>query len=61
MVIGGLADVQADAGRRADACATYNEGLGIYESMRRRSRLTGLDLHHNVRILKERQKVVCGG
>jgi hypothetical protein len=59
IAIAGLGDIQADAGRGAEACATYDQEKLIFDDLRRRGRLTGLDQEHALRLLRERVKVVC--
>ena len=55
-----LADVQAMAGRKADACVSYDRARSAFEAIRRKGRLTGLDQDHAIRLLDEHSSQVCG-
>ncbi len=55
-----LADVQALAGRKTAACASYDQARAAFDDIRRKGRLTGLDQDHAIRLLDEHSGQVCG-
>ena len=56
-----LGDMQGDAGRKAEACATYRRGLDMFEEIRRAGRLTRFDAANGLKQLQDRHAKTCGG
>ncbi|PZQ65562.1 MAG: hypothetical protein DI570_01465 [Phenylobacterium zucineum] len=54
-----MADVEADAGRTADACARYAEVTAIFDDLRRGGRFAGLDDGNSMKLVRDRQAVHC--
>lgn len=59
VAVASLGDVLADAGRKDAACAAYAQGRSAFDALAARSRLTGLDQEHGLRLLESRAKQVC--
>ena len=57
----GFGDMQADAGRKPEACATYQRGLSMFEEIRRSGRLTKFDVANGLKQLQDRHAKTCGG
>lgn len=55
-----LGDIQADSGRRADACASYREGAALFETMRRKGGLSDLDRTQGLANLRKSIARTCG-
>ncbi len=54
-----LGDIQAQAGRRQDACATYSEGLQVFTAIGGRGQLTDLDRRTAMPRLAGNTKSAC--
>ncbi|MEW5685538.1 MAG: serine/threonine-protein kinase [Pseudomonadota bacterium] len=54
-----IADVEADAGRSADACARYDEVTRIFGDLRRGGRFAGLDDDNAMKLVRDRQAEHC--
>ncbi len=55
-----VADVEADAGRKPEACADYARSLAVFDTIRRLGRLTGLDQDYGIAMIKTHRHKVCG-